>query len=255
MHASDEIKKVADEAARLRKAGQIREACDLVARYCARAPTDPKLYPLAKSYAAYWWEPINGKRCRLRRRSGKDNSFIRSCWQDQDFMHRFNQFARKLPDEELKLKALLDAEYTSLPMETASIHWTIECSADDKPVGILSLVNCSFTQKRAEVLIGMKAFPYPGCAGEAMYLAMEFAVRVAGLDKIYALIYRDNEGVLKNITHLGFEPEGVLRGHVLDPVSGTRIDLVQAGFLASDFAKPGVRKLAARLLGRAIKAA
>jgi RimJ/RimL family protein N-acetyltransferase len=243
-----DLNAIAEKAAQLRLSGQIKAAIDLVAAK-TKGMKDPAAVQLRHAYSPLWWAPVEGRRCTLRRRGPEDLAFIRQCWADQDFMRRFNRLANRLPESDDELKQILKREYTSLPAQVGALHWTI-ATREGRQVGILSFVNIGKRHRRAEVLIGIRDNPYSGCAGEAMYVAMEFAMSFAGLEKTYALLYRENENAIRNILHLGFVSEGIQRGHILDPVSRQRVDIVQAGFLRSDFSKPQVVRLFGRLLGR-----
>lgn len=245
---STDLRALASEATRLRRAGRLNEALQLVA---ARTATldDPAAASLRHAYSKLWWAPVEGRRCRLRRRSPEDRDFIRRCWADHEFMSRFNRFAARLPDTDGELEGILQREYVALPLADGGLHWTVE-TFDGRPFGMLSLVSISRSQRRAEILVGIRDAPYAGCAGEAMYRAMEFALADAGIEKLEGTIYRDNTAALNNYLHLGFAHEGVRRQHLRDPRSGQRHDVVLAGFVAADFANATTNRLFRRLLGR-----
>ena len=170
-------------------------------------------------------------------------------WADDEFMSSFNRFARPLPAADSDLATLLARECASIITDANSIHWTVE-TYDGKKAGVLSLLAISLANRRAEILIGVREFPYLGIAAEAMLLAMEFGFSLMGLHKIYSLIYSDNEASLRNTVHGGFKVEGHLREHVVDPKTNRHVDVVQTGLLRSDLNNPVLDKLSRRLLGR-----
>jgi RimJ/RimL family protein N-acetyltransferase len=167
-------------------------------------------------------------------------------------MAAFNRFARPLPVSDAELGALLARERASLITDSRAVHWTIE-TLDARKVGILSLVDVALSNRRAEVLIGIKEFPYSGIAVEAMLLGIEFGFGMMRLNKIYSLIYAGNETSLRNTVHLGFEVEGHLREHVVDPRTKKPVDLIQTGLLRSDLGKRVLARLSRRLLGRELR--
>jgi len=246
-------RQVLDEAARLRHAGEFDRAREVAKQFKPADSLERRTaQTVAWAHEPFWWRIIEGRRCRLRRRSVQDLAFIRRMWADENFMSAFNRFARPLPAADSDLARLLSREYASIITDAKSIHWTIE-TQDGRKVGILSLVDVSLANRRAETLIGIKEFPYSGISVEAMLLAIEFGFSMMGLHKMYALIYSGNETSLRNTVHLGFEVEGRLREHIVDPKTGQPVDLTQTGLLRSDLTKPIFGKLSRRLLGRELK--
>jgi ribosomal-protein-alanine N-acetyltransferase len=244
---------VLDEATRLRRAGEFDRAREIIKEH---KPTDTREQAAVRAvvwaHEPFWWEIVQGRRCRLRRRAAQDVPFIRSLWADREFMSAFNRFARLLPASDSDLGNLLAREHASIITEARAIHWTIE-TLDARKVGILSLVDVALSNRRAEILIGLKDFPYSGIAAEAMLLAMEFGFNKAGLNKLYSLIYAGNESSIRNTAHLGFEIEGRLREHVVDPNTRQPVDLIQTGLLRSDLQKAVLTRLSRRLLRRDLK--
>ena len=239
-----------ERAARLRHARQFERARELISEFQpADAIEQRSKQVLAWAHEPFWWRIIEGRRCRLRRRDAGDVVFIRSLWADESFISAFNRFTVRLSPSDSGLANVLTQEYASIVIETKSIHWTVE-TKDGEKVGILSFTNFSLANRRAEVMIGITAFPYSGVAVEAMLLAIEFGFGRMGLHKIYSQIYSDNETSLRNTIHLGFEVEGRLREHVVDPKTKQPLDLIQTGLLRSDLTKPVFSRLARRLLGR-----
>jgi len=242
-----------DEAARLRHAGEFDQAREVIRRFQPANSLEQRTAQMAAwAHEPFWWRTIEGRRCRLGRRSIQDTAFIRRLWADENFMSAFNRFARPLPTADSDLASLLSREHASVITDARSVHWTIE-TQDGRKVGMLSLVDVSLGNKRAETLIGIKDFPYSGISVEAMLLAVEFGFSMMGLNKIYSLIYAGNESALRSAVHFGFEVEGRLREHVVDPTTKRPVDLVQAGLLRSDLTKPIFKKLSRRLLGRELR--
>ena len=239
-----------EEAARWRFRGEFDRARQVVRDFRPATAAEHRVAHLvAWAHEAFWWQAVEGRRCRLRRRSAQDAAFVRSVWADEQFMSSFNRFARPLPAADSDLATLLARECASIITDANSIHWTVE-THDGKKAGVLSLLDISLANRRAEILIGVREFPYLGIAAEAVLLAMEFGFSLMGLHKIYSLIYSDNEVSLRNTVHGGFKVEGHLREHVVDPKTKQHVDVVQTGLLRSDLNNPILDKLSRRLLGR-----
>ena len=80
---------------------------------------------------------------------------------------------------------------------------------------------------------------------------MEFAFSKIGIHKLISYVYGDNPKSQRNTLHLGFQQEGLLKSHVVDPASGERLDLYINGCLSTEFFQnKTLMKLASRLLGR-----
>lgn len=66
-------------------------------------------------------------------------------------------------------------------------------------------------------------------------------------------MYGDNHFSQKNTIHLGFEQEGLLKSHVYDPQSDSRLDLYVNGLLEEQFKQnPYYNLMAKKLLGRSL---
>ncbi|HEX9853603.1 MAG TPA: GNAT family protein [Woeseiaceae bacterium] len=243
-------RQILEEAARLRHSGQFDQARELIKQFKPADSLEQRSKQvIVWAHEPFWWRVIEGRRCRLRRRDAQDVAFIRRLWKDEHFISAFNRFAVRLPASDVGLANLLSREYASIVTESNSIHWAVETKGGVQ-AGVLSFTNFSIPNRRAETLIGITEFPYSGISVEAMLLAVEFGFGSMGLHKIYSLIYSDNEISLRNTLHLGFEVEGRLREHVVDPKTKQPLDLIQTGLLRSDLTKLVFSRLGRRLLGR-----
>lgn len=232
----------------LRRSGQRAQALALLQAACAQRPQDATLARWAWQHQAFWWQPIEGPRVRLVRRGPQHADLLRRCWADADFMARFHRGARPLPPDTDALQALLLREHWALPEEGAALHWVIERAG--APIGLLSLVEWSLPQRRAEFLIGFPAPAAGWSALEATHLALGWLAEQAQLERLSASFYADNLVALRQAEHLGFEREGVLRGHWRD-ADGRRSDLHLAGLLLEPAFFARHARLRQRLLGSA----
>lgn len=237
--------------------GRIAWACgekDLAYRaftqVCQQIPADkssliPLLKTLTLSLAPFWQQTYKGKRVVLARMTSKYRDFLFSCRKNHDFQHHYHLFQDSSPEGiERDLK---EAERS--PFETKKISWVIEIN--DRPIGLASLVGIDFNNSRAEILIGIPDDRTFGIGLEATLLVMEFAFSVIKLSKLFSYVYSDNIQSQENTLHLGFRQEGLLRSHVIDPISKQPLNLFVNGCLSDEFYQNDkLMALANRLLGR-----
>jgi len=231
----------------LRRSGQLQQARDLLARSLAQR-ADARAAFLAWQHEPFWWQALLGPRVRLERRGSSDASLVRRLWADRAFMHGFNRMASPLPADDAALASTLDHEHWALPESARALHWTV--LAREQRCGLVSLVDLSFSHRRAEFLIGVLPSAGPFAAAEAAHLVLQFAAAQARLERLSALFYADNTPALDLALRLGFEHEGVLRGHVRDPRTGTRSDLVACGLLLDEAFFARSARMRQRLLGQ-----
>jgi diamine N-acetyltransferase len=112
----------------------------------------------------------------------------------------------------------------------------------------LSLTEVSIPQKRAEVLLGMLPGAPMGLSTAAMLVLLQFYFKAIGFHKLVSFIYEDNPLSLKSTLHLGFQQEGLLRRHIVDPRSGAFVNLIQTGLLADEALSEKNVRLMNRLL-------
>jgi RimJ/RimL family protein N-acetyltransferase len=194
-----------------------------------------------------FWSDIKAGRWRLTKRRETDVGFLRDLWADHKFIYSFHRHAQSLPDSDQKLAALLRREYLSTIMDNRALHWIIR-DADDKPHGLLSLVDISLVHRRAEVLIGVNQKTQSPASVAAMLMLFQFYFNVLKFKKLYSQIYADNSHSLKSTLHLGFVVEGVLKNHSIDPQSGEYLDLTQTALFAEQAFSEKNRRLMDRLL-------
>ena len=229
----------------LRREGRFAQARDLLQQAAARHG-DAYLAWQAWLHEPFWWQPIQGRRVRLRRRGPADVALLRSCWSDAAFMHRFNRQAAALPADDAALVRQLAREQADTAATHRALHWTIEHGA--QAVGLVSLVDIAFGHRRAELLVGVRPSVPSRATAEATLLLLDAAAGPFRLERLVAHFYPDNAVALSSARKLGFIQEGLLRGHVRDAATGRRTDLVVAGLLLHEAAAAASRRLRQRLL-------
>jgi len=216
-----------EQLRQLRLRGAFEQARELIRSQPGFAAS-PALRRLLHEHEDFWWAPIVGKRVTLKRRGADDLAFVRACWGDADFMRKFNRLARPLPADDAALRGILVRERAGLFSETKALHWTIH--APSGPIGFVSATDYAAGHRRCEFLIGLLGRPASAASVEAAHLAVAFLERRAGVERLTAYFYAENEYAARVAQKFGFEHEGVLKGFIRDP-DGKRSDLLVAGML------------------------
>lgn len=216
-----------EQLRRLRLHGEFAKARALIRAQPGFASLPP-LQRLAHEHEDFWWAPIVGKRVTLRRRSAADAQFVRRCWSDADFMRRFNRLARPLPTDDEALRGILAREHAGILSESRALHWTVEGASG--PLGFISATDYIAGHRRCEFLIGLLQRPASPAPVEATHLACDFLRDKAGIERLTAYFYAENQYASKVAAKFGFQPEGVLKGYIRDP-DGKRSDLMVSGLV------------------------
>jgi RimJ/RimL family protein N-acetyltransferase len=228
----------------LRLQGALAQARDLV-RSQPGFEGSPALRRLLHEHEDFWWAPIVGKRVTLKRRGAHDADFVRACWSDAQFMRKFNRAARPLPQDAAALQEILAREQSGTLSETKSLHWTIHAAGG--PLGFVSATDYAAGHRRCEFLIGMLGQAASALPVEAAHLAVTFLRERAGIERLTAYFYDENDYAARVARKFGFEHEGVLKGYIRN-LDGTRSDLLVAGLLLTGEAPSRIRKVRDRVL-------
>jgi len=199
------------------------------------------------SHQPILWSDISAGICKLTRRKKEDAEFISEIWRKKDFIYQFHRHAKNITDNIDFLRQTLDQEYISTLNENNQLHWIVRNKVN-KAYGLLSLTNVSVTNKSAEVLLGVLPDAPLGLATASMLVLFQFFFKAMSFHKLYSFIYEDNPHSLKGTLHLGFTQEGFLREHMLDPLTGEYVNLIQTGLLAREADSELNKKLMDRLL-------
>jgi RimJ/RimL family protein N-acetyltransferase len=74
-----------------------------------------------------------------------------------------------------------------------------------------------------------------GYASEALLLAVEYAMKTLGLERLYMYVLADNLPARRHLERCGFQMEGTMRRHVFK--NGVYKDVLVLGMCASDYAE------------------
>jgi RimJ/RimL family protein N-acetyltransferase len=193
-----------------------------------------------------WEKEISVPRLILRRRSSADAEFLQELWAEPGFRNSFNRLLNQSTSTS-ELKRDLQKERDVPVMQSRQCHWIIS-NASRKSLGVLSLVDISSLHKRAEVLVGVSSKAPHGTALTAMLILFQFFFNAIKYEKLISFVYPDNGHSLKSTFSLGFQKEGYLRSHLIDPKTNSRHDLVQTGLLREEAFSSRNRTLMKKLL-------
>ncbi|HVZ46753.1 MAG TPA: GNAT family N-acetyltransferase [Ramlibacter sp.] len=236
------IEQLREQLRGLRLQRRMADARDLI-RAQPGFESSPALQQLHHDHEDFWWQPMPGRRMTLRRRDEGDAAFVRACWADAGFMHKFNRVARPLPADDEALRGILARERAAIFGESKALHWTIDTRGG--PAGFVSATDYTPGHRRCEFLIGVLNRPASPVPVEAAREAIAFLRDRAGVERLTAYIYADNGYATRLAVKFGFEREGVLRGYLREP-DGSRSDLVVAGMLLGRRRAPGTPRAARR---------
>jgi hypothetical protein len=194
-----------------------------------------------------FWSDISAGSCVLTRRNAGDHAFVRELFELPGFRRSFHRNANQLPKDNALLQSKLDEEMTSILFESAALHWVVR-DAHRQPWGLLSLCDVSLTHQRAEILMGMRPNAPLGITASAMLMVYEFYFKFMKFNKLISFVYKSNYKSIKNTLHLGFEVEGELHQHNLDPETGQFLDVTQLGLNRGQAFSQSNQRLAQRLL-------
>jgi hypothetical protein len=198
-------------------------------------------------HSPIFWSDISTKACVLTRRNSEDHAFIRNIFSVPGFVRSFNRNAQPLPNNTSNLQQILDEEMMSTLSESRALHWVIR-DGKRQAWGVLSLCDMSLTHQRSEILLGMLPGAPFGLSASAMFMLYEFYFKFMKFNKLISFVYKDNPKSLKSTLHLGFQIEGELLGHNLDPETGKFLDVIQLGLNKDRAFSQTNQRLARRLL-------
>lgn len=203
-------------------------------------------------FAPIGLQPLQGCRVILERSAPEHAPFLRECYQNEEFMDLY-RLAQNRDETEAQIRQRLVKEQQHLPQQLKGIEWVIH--QQKQPIGLAALVDYKESHQRAELLFGLTDSKYRGTASslESYLLVLEFAFNVIKLHKVTALIYGYNNKAQKNVEHLGFVKEGLLRDHINTPKGF--LNLYFNGLTENDFrSSKSMQRLSKHFLKRDVTA-
>ena len=239
-----ESESIFQRSQRLRSHYQFQAAADLVLDSARSQVLSPDY---VWAHQPILWSDIRAGICQLTRRKKEDAAFLAELWRHKDFVYEFHRHAKDLTADSSLLSMTLNQEYIAILTEVNQLHWIVR-DRWGQAFGLLSLTNISLQHKSAEVLLGVLPKAPIGLATASMLTLFQFFFKAMGFHKLYSFIYEDNPHSLKGTLHLGFQREGLLREHIMDPATGQFVNLIQTGLLDSEVDSPSNHRLMERLL-------
>lgn len=114
-----------------------------------------------------------------------------------------------------------------------AVRWAIE--AHDLLIGGVELTRIDWRNRSAElaVWIGDRAYRQRGCGTDAMRLALGYAFKLLGLNRVTYLAAATNDAAVEAYQHVGFRDEGRMRQALYR--DGQYSDVVMLGILREDW--------------------
>ncbi len=129
-------------------------------------------------------------------------------WVNNPNVHDFIQPRTPLTKEEIRKK------YISIPSEMKNINFLI-LTEEDTPIGVVSLKNLHFVNRRGElsIFIGEDKSRGKGYGKCATLEILKFGFIKLNLNKIFLEVYEFNKSAVKLYKKIGFKIEGNLKNH------------------------------------------
>jgi RimJ/RimL family protein N-acetyltransferase len=114
-----------------------------------------------------------------------------------------------------------------------AVRWAIQ--AHDRLIGGVELTGIDWRNRTAAlaVWIGDRAYRQRGCGSDAMRLALNYAFKLLGLNRVTYLAAAHNEAAVQAYRHVGFRDEGRMRQALYR--DGHYHDLVCLGLLRDEW--------------------
>jgi RimJ/RimL family protein N-acetyltransferase len=176
---------------------------------------------------------FRGKLVRLTMEEPEFRSRQEVHWQ---FDSEFQRLARGTPSELFSAKKLKDwfEKAAEAGFKPETYRFSIRALADEKLIGFLSLWR---DLVHADVWVGIgigdRAYWSRGCGTEAMQLAVQYAFRELGVQRVSLALYAYNPRALRAYEKAGFRVEGRTRRDVLR--EGQYYDSIWMGILREEW--------------------
>lgn len=143
----------------------------------------------------------------------------------------------------------IDQRYAAPALPPSELAWAVYRHGSGEFMGLCQLVEIDHHNQRAELLMILQN-RHQGFGVEALLVLINAAFNQYGLNKLVSLVLDTNTSVWDMELRLGFQQEGHLRQHFIDPATGKTSGLVQLALFKADFATS--TKLQ-QLLGRFVR--
>ncbi|QUD88543.1 GNAT family N-acetyltransferase [Phenylobacterium montanum] len=132
--------------------------------------------------------------------------------------------------DDLELTRMILEGQIKAAQEGEAIHWAMVRDADSAFIGVCDLSDIDPWHKRAEIgFLSARSVWGEGYTLEAMQAVLDHAAQQLHIKKLAARTHVGNVRSVRLLQRLGFEQEGVLRGHI--ERDGERRDCLLFGLL------------------------
>lgn len=128
--------------------------------------------------------------------------------------------------------------YEHVVADRTKQYFVSELRDGTKPIGLISLVDIDFMNRKAELgttIVGEQNMWGKGIASEMIGLLLHYAFQDLSLNKIYAYAIDENVGSIRAKEKSGFKVEGLLREHHV--YEGRYTDVFFFGITRDDWSK------------------
>ncbi|MCK5720433.1 MAG: GNAT family N-acetyltransferase [Thiomargarita sp.] len=185
----------------------------------------------------------------IRQAGANDAPILLRAYEDETFINLYRSNNEKQTEEQLR--EILRQRQQNSPAKMGYLEFIIEHKRYGA-VGIAALGDYSPIHQRAEYLIGLfdKQHRHLGYGIEATLLVLDLAFNTYRLNKLYSYVYAYNQFSQKNMIHLGFENEGILKQHHYSIKTDKFIDLYVNAMTVGQFrCCQQIQRISPRLLG------
>lgn len=177
-----------------------------------------------------WWRPRKLGTTIIRLPLEQDLAHMVALLSNEDFRQAYNLQTDARPAA--VARGIFRARQS--PLKIRRLDWVV-CQAVDQTSlqGLVSLVDIDWQHRRAELVVGFEPNARSLLPAQATTMAINYAFTELGIEKICSYVYDFNVRGWKSTLHLGFRPEGLLRGHLRKDKK--RIDINVASMLSDDF--------------------
>jgi RimJ/RimL family protein N-acetyltransferase len=182
-----------------------RETCSEAQNVAWRIPAKPGIFLAVRLDDRP--RKLEGERIELRRHA-RENYYLYAEWYGDPEIWHLTSWAPS-PLSRSAVERLFDDRELSKTDDSFAIH----VRGDDKPIGVISLMNKSEANESAElsVIVGYHDDRHQGYGTEAIVRLLRYAFEELGLNRIGLSVFDFNEEAISAYEKLGFVVEGRFR--------------------------------------------
>jgi len=181
---------------------------------------------------------FESSRVKLRKMTREDTELYHKWRNDVEVMHSTNPYLDVYPME--ATKDFVD--HVILGSLTAKSYILVE-KGNEKPIGIVSLINIDYKNRNAECIIdiGEKEYWGKGYGSEGLKLLLDYVFYELNLHRVSLKVFSFNDRAIRLYTKIGFQQEGSCRQSLYR--SGEWHDIILMGLLQNEYLENQVKNV------------